>query len=350
MDAPPPQTGLSLEPMEGEKATTEEQVQSAPGESCPKCGSERIEEGSCLECGIIIQKFRAREQNRTNEEDSEKTVVLQPSNTPPEPPPTAGSNNPYATPQAEVAFTQEVDDEEITGPNGRPFGHGWQWISQGFWHFRQNPLAWILAIVAWIILSVIASLIPFVGALASMLFTPVIIAGFMVGAHEQQQGGDFEFAHLFAGFSRGTAQLVIVGGLYLVGMIVVLVIAMFMGGGMMAMLGMAGMAGGEADMSAAMFSGSIVLTLLVMMLVMIPMMMAYWFAPALIALEDMTAISAMKLSFMGCIKNILPFLLYGIVATILMFIAAIPVGLGLLVAAPMMTASMYTAYRDIYYS
>ncbi len=57
----------------------------------------------------------------------------------------------------------------------------------------------------------------------------------------------------------------------------------------------------------------------------------------------------MKMSFSGCLKNILPFLLYGVVALVMFFIGAIPVGLGLLVVMPVITASMYTAYRDIYY-
>jgi uncharacterized membrane protein len=45
----------------------------------------------------------------------------------------------------------------------------------------------------------------------------------------------------------------------------------------------------------------------------------------------------------------LPFLLYGIVMIVLAILASIPLGLGLLVLIPVMLASMYTAYRDIYY-
>jgi uncharacterized membrane protein len=66
-------------------------------------------------------------------------------------------------------------------------------------------------------------------------------------------------------------------------------------------------------------------------------------------MEGMSALSAMKLSFSGCVRNILPFLLYGVLALVLFFLGALPAGLGLLVVMPVMTASMYTAYRDIYY-
>ena len=44
----------------------------------------------------------------------------------------------------------------------------------------------------------------------------------------------------------------------------------------------------------------------------------------------------------------MPFLLYGIVFFVIFFIAAIPFGLGLFVAFPLLYASSYAAYRDIF--
>jgi uncharacterized membrane protein len=58
----------------------------------------------------------------------------------------------------------------------------------------------------------------------------------------------------------------------------------------------------------------------------------------------------MKASFAGCLKNMLPFLLYGIVLTIAGVLASIPLGLGWLVLGPVIVASIYTGYRDIYFS
>jgi uncharacterized membrane protein len=79
-------------------------------------------------------------------------------------------------------------------------------------------------------------------------------------------------------------------------------------------------------------------------------MMAYLFAPTLVALNDMTAWEAMKASFMGCLKNMLPLFLYSLAATGLMIVGFIPVGLGLFVVSPILIAALYAAYRDIYYS
>jgi len=70
----------------------------------------------------------------------------------------------------------------------------------------------------------------------------------------------------------------------------------------------------------------------------------------LVVLHDRGVIESMVLSFKGCLRNILPFLVYGIIAFVLLLLASIPLMLGLLVMMPVLIASIYTAYRDIYLS
>ena len=64
--------------------------------------------------------------------------------------------------------------------------------------------------------------------------------------------------------------------------------------------------------------------------------------------QDQGAVQAMKESFSGCLRNIVPFLVYGVVMMVLSVLASIPVGLGWLVLAPVLAASLYTSYKDIY--
>lgn len=261
-----------------------------------------------------------------------------------------GRANPYAAPQSELVAQTMVGDEMI-GPTRMPIGNGWQWISRGFWHFRQNPFAWVAAMVIWMIIAVIISMIPFLGSLAVSIFSPVVVAGFMIGAEFQDRGEDFKIGHLFAGFSSNLGQLVLAGVLYLVGMILCAVAMGVMMGGMFAMLGgMSGLEEPDPEMMAAiMTSPTMMLSMLVGLGLMMPLIMAYWFAPALIALEGVSAIYAMKQSFIGCLKNVLPFLLYGTVGMVLLFLGALPVGLGLLIVVPILVASVYASFRDIYY-
>ena len=66
------------------------------------------------------------------------------------------------------------------------------------------------------------------------------------------------------------------------------------------------------------------------------------------ASDDLSAIEAMKRSFRGCLGNILPFLIYGVVAFVLSIIAMIPIFLGLLFLVPTLICSTYIAYREIF--
>jgi uncharacterized membrane protein len=95
---------------------------------------------------------------------------------------------------------------------------------------------------------------------------------------------------------------------------------------------------------------SLALVSLVILALLLPLIMALWFAPALVVFHDMGAWEAMKASFRGGMKNMLPFLLYGIVLTIASVVASIPALLGWLVLGPVIAASIYTSYRDIYFS
>ncbi len=76
--------------------------------------------------------------------------------------------------------------------------------------------------------------------------------------------------------------------------------------------------------------------------------MAYWFAPILVAFHELAPLDALKLSFRACLHNILPFSVYALISMVLLILAVIPLGLGLLVLIPTMTASLYVSYRDIF--
>jgi len=87
---------------------------------------------------------------------------------------------------------------------------------------------------------------------------------------------------------------------------------------------------------------------MIALLLIMPVLMAYWFAPVLAGLHNLSAVEAMKLSFAACLKNMLPFLLYGLIFMVLLIIAIIPFGLGLIVVVPMMMTSLYSSYADVF--
>jgi uncharacterized membrane protein len=96
------------------------------------------------------------------------------------------------------------------------------------------------------------------------------------------------------------------------------------------------------------FSIGLILAFLISLALFIPVNMAMWFASALVILQDQSAPRAIAESFRGCLKNIVPFLIYGVILFVLAMLAAIPAGLGWLVLAPVVLCSVYAAYLDIY--
>ena len=233
--------------------------------------------------------------------------------------------------------------ESVMGGRAVGAGQGWTWIAEGFALFKKAPGIWIALVVILFVILVVLAFIPLLGAVATFLVVPVFVGGLLLGCQALQGGAELEIGHLFAGFKAHTGNLIVLGALAIAGWIIVMlpVVVIVGTGAVMALLR------GDAAGAAAL-GGSVMLAWLVALALSIPIYMALWFAPALVVLRGMAPIEAIKESFMGCLKNILPFLVYSIVLMVLGVVASIPLGLGWLVLGPTLIASVYTSYRDIY--
>jgi uncharacterized membrane protein len=227
-------------------------------------------------------------------------------------------------------------------PKRNDAGRGWSWLTEGWGLFKEAPGTWIGVTVVMFVLGIIVNLIPLVNLLSGPLFT-VVAGGLMLGCRSLEQGQGLTFGHLFEGFKHHAGKLLAVGFLYLLASVVI-------GFSVFAVaLGSSG--------ALSFFTGtppetvnpvSLLLAVLIMLALLIPVMMSIWFAPPLIVFHDKGALQAMGLSFRGCLRNLLPFLVYGIVGMILAFLATLPVGLGWLILAPVFIGSIYKAYQDIF--
>ena len=82
--------------------------------------------------------------------------------------------------------------------------------------------------------------------------------------------------------------------------------------------------GGGIRPRAAISTMTILVAALVALALMIPAVMAIWFAPALVVLNDFTVGDALKTSFSVSLKNFVPFLVYGAAILGLAIVASIP--------------------------
>lgn len=254
------------------------------------------------------------------------------------------SSNPYAAPKAPVA---ELVAEGNFVPQGRAVGagQGMVWLTEGWGLFRRHAGMWIAVIVVFAVLFIVAAMIPVLGSLAVMVLAPVMTGGLMIGCKAQEEGGELQIGHLFAGFREHFGPLAVVGLLYLgASLAIALVVGLATGAGMWALLG-----GGADPASIAGAGLTVVLAVLIMLALMLPVMMAMWFAPPLVVFHEQAAVEAMKNSFVACLKNIVPFLVYSVILLVASIVATIPFGLGWLVLGPVVACSLYTAYRDIFF-
>jgi hypothetical protein len=233
-------------------------------------------------------------------------------------------------------------------PNGRavPMGNGWTWIASAWSIFARAAGLWIGMLLVLIVVGVVLAVLPFIGPLALSILWPVFVAGLMMASRTIDQGGEAHFAQLFGGFKHRFGTLALLGVIsFVISAVMMVIVVVLTGVQVFTLIGPD--ASPEIILGAA---ASVLLAVLILSALLLPLVMATWFAPALIVFQDLGAFAAMKASFMGCLKNVLPFLLYGVILLVAGAVASIPFGLGWLVLGPVTAASVYTAYRDIYFS
>lgn len=242
------------------------------------------------------------------------------------------------------------------------FGEGLTWVSDGFKIYVANLPMWILVMVLFYVLNLAMAMVPFAG----QLLTPMLMAGMMLACRGIERGEGMRFDHFMAGCTEKPIPLLILGVVYLVATIVIVIIV--------AIIGFT-TAGAAVLMSPAITSPetaietlglsavlSLLLILLAVLTLTLPLAMAYWFAVQLVQFDDVPPIEALKLSFIACLRNIWPFLLYGIVMLVLFCLVFVPFGLAipywaaavvaviavLFVGVPVTIATMYTSYKGVF--
>lgn len=229
------------------------------------------------------------------------------------------------------------------------FGRGYAWIAQAVPYFSHNPLGWIGAIIVLFLISLAMSFIPILGSIAFSIFSLVVAGGYMLGCATYHEGGEFEFQHIFAGFQETyLKRLVLLGVFYTVASFAVFILV-----GILAFVMMGGFEFFQEIQQAQpediqSYMADMLLLVLIAVALFTPCIMAVWFAPAIIVSSDETVLSAMTMSFNACLKNILPFTLYGIIAFIAGILATLPFMLGFLVLIPVLSASVYVAFLDCF--
>jgi hypothetical protein len=259
------------------------------------------------------------------------------------------------------------------------------WWTAGWRIFAAGIGKWFGIVIVYFLLSGLLSGVPYIGLFAQWLLGPVFLGGIMLGCAAIDRGEPLRFTHLFDGFKEPHfIPLMIIGAINM-GLAFAIVV-----------IGFAGVAG-SIGLSALMGAGNpnfdpytlwesmgfgILFGILAVLVLVTVMAMVNWFAPALIVLHGAKPVDAMKASFRACMRNWIPFLVYGaigiLIGTAVMIVFGVAfaslglsvvfgagdawatkaiggvIALGLLclavglVATPVVFGSSYAGYRDMF--
>ncbi|MDD5295272.1 MAG: BPSS1780 family membrane protein [Rhodocyclaceae bacterium] len=246
-----------------------------------------------------------------------------------------------------------------------PSRRGWFWIAEGFRLFRRNPsLLGFLVFGYWFLL-LLLDLVPFIGPVAAGLCVPAMSVSVMNGCRAIENGQRVDPGSLLlSGFKTHPRVLAALGAINFSSWLLLLVVGSAIDGGTL-MRAMMGSGVVDADMLG---DARVQFAALATLLLMVPVLMAFWFSPLLVAWENCGAAKALFFSFIASWRNggafftyglglmlvsaLLPGLFLGLLAslstTLFSFVAAALTLPLILVFMPTLFASFYVSYRDVF--
>ena len=244
----------------------------------------------------------------------------------------------------------------------------------------QARLPWLLLLLAYYVVLGVINLLPVVGTLAVPLLKPVFAVGFLAAAWTQERGGAPHIRHLFQGFRSNLRALLVIGAVFVAGVTLAVMATAVIDGGKLLEL-MANPPPADMDRAEAaarvesvLLDSSVQLGMLFAALCALPMVLAMWFAPALVVFQDVGAGTALGSSLRAALANWRPLIVYGLMVflfagivpgfavSVLMLVTAglgegFRVALVYLLLLPYLTLfvatlhiSDYVSYRDIFHA
>jgi hypothetical protein len=232
-----------------------------------------------------------------------------------------------------------------------PAASGARWLLEGWNIFRAAPIAWMALVFIYLFVMTLSWQIPYAGAAAALLFTPAISVSFMAVARAAHRRAPVSPDLLAEGFRRGLREQLVLGLVY--------------GACIGAIYAAASVLLGEVPAAEAPEVEPALGGLALLLLMYVPVMMMFWFAPVLTAWHGAGPGKALFFSVAGFLINWRAFAVYGAVGAgaVLGLAALAVVGTRLVapelapatLALPMFVAvfptlcgSYYASYREVF--
>ena len=240
-----------------------------------------------------------------------------------------------------------------------PASRGIQWVKSGIRTFFRQPLAMAGLFFMFLALMSILSLIPLIGSVMALTLLPGATLGLMAATREASAGKFPMPILLITAFRAGRQQvrsMLILGGLYALGFVLVLGITAPIDGGKFAKLYLLGSSMTPELLQSADFQTAMLLA----SVLYLPLSLMFWHAPALVHWHGVGPVKSLFFSFIACMRNFWAFAVYGVAWIgvflgfgIVMATLAAVLGSAEAVAATMYPAAMLMAatfFTSIYFT
>ncbi|RCS59252.1 hypothetical protein DU000_00415 [Parvibium lacunae] len=243
-----------------------------------------------------------------------------------------------------------------------------QWFGRGWQIFKVQPFIVASLTLFYIIVLAVTSLIPGVGALLGFILTPTLTFGFMemsrlLSLPPEQRPLRILPTILFSALladSQRRRRFLLLGVWYVLGVTLALLLSTLADGGTLAQAFLLGKPLTEAQVQ----SGELIGPLLIVMISYLPLLLAFWYAPALVGWAHLLPSKAIFFSIVACWRNKWPFTVYGLVALGWLILIQVAAGvvlsflgeqIGVFFAAPftitllsVWLCSYYPSYVDVF--
>jgi len=206
-----------------------------------------------------------------------------------------------------------------------PARQGAVWVKMGVRTFFRQPLALTGLFFLFMAAMSVLSLVPVLGSVIALALLPAATLGLMAATQEASKGKFPMPTVLVSAFRAGRAQLrgmLVLGGLYALGFLLVMGLSALVDGGQFARLYLVG---GELSAELLMQS-DFEAAALVAMALYLPLSLLFWHAPALVHWHGISPVKSLFFSLVACARNFWAFTVFGLV-----WMAAF-LGVGLVVA------------------
>jgi uncharacterized membrane protein len=226
---------------------------------------------------------------------------------------------------------------------------GVAWLRESWRLFKLAPVPWMgMTALVFLVMLLLGT---YVHRTIVELLSPFMVAGFMSAGHAALKGEPVTFLHLGTGFRRGATALLGIGAIYLAGTLLLDLLArQISGSGIEQLVQLAQQDPASIDPEQARLALDQALPgLLTVLILLTPLLMATWFAPALALFDGFSALNSLWWSLWACVVNWRPMTMYVAVFIPFGLIAVlIPFGLGMLVFLPLFLIATFLAYRSMF--